>query len=31
LGLTRAYLQTLDMDDLDQVERIASEIRPQVR
>jgi F420-dependent oxidoreductase-like protein len=31
LGLTRAYLQTLDMDDLDQLELIASEVLPQVR
>jgi F420-dependent oxidoreductase-like protein len=31
LGLTRVYLQTLDMDDLDHVELIASEVMPQVR
>ena len=31
LGLTRVYLQTLDMDDLDQIELIASEVMPQVR
>jgi F420-dependent oxidoreductase-like protein len=31
LGLTRIYLQTLDMDDLDHVELIASEVMPQVR
>jgi alkanesulfonate monooxygenase len=30
LGLTRVYLQTLDMDDLDQIELIASEVMPQV-
>ncbi len=31
LGLTRVYLQTLDMDDLDHVELIASDVMPQVR
>jgi alkanesulfonate monooxygenase len=31
LGLTRVYLQTLDMDDLDQIDLIASEVMPQVR
>ncbi len=31
LGLTRAYLQTIDMDDLDQVELIAERVMPQVR
>ena len=31
LGLTRVYLQTLDIDDLDQIELIASEVMPQVR
>ena len=31
LGLTRVYLQTLDLDDLDHVELIASEVMPQVR
>jgi F420-dependent oxidoreductase-like protein len=30
LGLTRVYLQTLDMDDLDQVELIADRVLPQV-
>jgi F420-dependent oxidoreductase-like protein len=30
LGLTRVYLQTLDIDDLDQIELIASEVMPQV-
>ncbi len=30
LGLTRVYLQTLDMDDLDQIDLIASEVMPQV-
>jgi F420-dependent oxidoreductase-like protein len=31
LGITRVYLQTLDMDDLDHVDLIASEVMPQVR
>jgi alkanesulfonate monooxygenase SsuD/methylene tetrahydromethanopterin reductase-like flavin-dependent oxidoreductase (luciferase family) len=31
LGLTRVYLQTLDLDDLAHVELIASEVMPQVR
>ncbi len=31
LGLTRVYLQTLDIDDLDHIELIASEVMPQVR
>ncbi len=31
LGLTRVYCQTLDIDDVDQVELIASEVMPQVR
>ena len=30
VGATRMYLQTLDMDDLDQVELIASEVAPQL-
>jgi F420-dependent oxidoreductase-like protein len=30
LGLSRVYLQTLDMDDLDQVDLIASQVMPQV-
>ena len=30
LGLTRVYLQVLDMDDLDHLELIASEVMPQV-
>jgi F420-dependent oxidoreductase-like protein len=30
LGLTRVYLQTLDIDDLEQVELIASDVMPQV-
>jgi alkanesulfonate monooxygenase SsuD/methylene tetrahydromethanopterin reductase-like flavin-dependent oxidoreductase (luciferase family) len=31
LGLTRVYLQTLDMNDLDQIDLIAAEVMPQVR
>jgi len=30
VGATRMYLQTLDMDDLDQVELIAAEVAPQL-
>ena len=30
LGLTRVYLQTLDMDDLDHIELIAERVMPQV-
>jgi F420-dependent oxidoreductase-like protein len=30
LGLTRVYLQTLDLDDLDQIDLIAAEVMPQV-
>jgi F420-dependent oxidoreductase-like protein len=30
LGVTRVYLQTLDMDDLDHIELIASEVMPRV-
>jgi F420-dependent oxidoreductase-like protein len=30
LGLTRAYLQVLDFDDLDQIDLIASEVLPQL-
>jgi F420-dependent oxidoreductase-like protein len=30
LGITRAYLQTLDMDDLDHIELIAAHVMPQV-
>lgn len=31
LGITRTYLQTLDVDDLDHIELIAQEVMPQVR
>ncbi len=31
LGATRLYLQTLDVDDLDHVELVASEVSPQLR
>ncbi len=31
LGLTRVYLQTLDIDDLDHIDLIAAEVLPQVR
>jgi F420-dependent oxidoreductase-like protein len=31
LGLTRVYLQTLDIRDLDQIDLIASDVMPQVR
>jgi F420-dependent oxidoreductase-like protein len=31
LGASRAYLQTLDVDDLDHVELVAAEVMPQVR
>jgi F420-dependent oxidoreductase-like protein len=31
LGLTRVYLQTLDIDDLEHIELIAGEVMPQVR
>ncbi|GAA4484647.1 LLM class F420-dependent oxidoreductase [Rhodococcus olei] len=31
LGTTRIYLQTLDLDDLDHLELVASEVMPQVR
>jgi F420-dependent oxidoreductase-like protein len=31
LGITRTYLQTLDIDDLDHIELIAGEVMPQVR